>query len=372
MNALSNRRHPVLASVLAFSLVLSLCAPPALAQSGRTHMAASDGRGAPRDSGRTNTRVGEPAKAQVQDRKRTDHARREPAKAPSRAQVRDRVRTAPAARAPAKPESRVQMQERPRAAPAARKPATERPDAQVNNRPRTARTARTPDKAPPPVPVRDRARRDGDRHGAPPQPSPKAPLRTPAAVPERVVLPRAGSVSIRAKRVSPAPSRHVVRTAVRDRHVTRGPRHYYRPIIVNRTIHVAPRRVRHYRNVIVIRPYGHWYGGYGHFFSDADAWAFLALTAITLAIVDSLSEAQQREHEAAQVLAATAPIGETITWNDGGASGSVTPLRDGRTEDGEYCREFLQTVTIGGRAEEAYGTACLKPDGAWEVVSSGQ
>jgi hypothetical protein len=187
-----------------------------------------------------------------------------------------------------------------------------------------------------------------------------------------VVLPRAGSVSTRAKRVSPAPSRHVVRTAVRDRHVTRGPRHYHRPIIVNRTIHVAPRRVRHYRNVIVIRPYGHWYGGYGHFFSDADAWAFLALTAITLAIVDSLSEAQQREHEAAQVLAATAPIGETITWNDGGASGSVTPLRDGRTEDGEYCREFLQTVTIGGREEEAYGTACLKPDGAWEVVSSGQ
>jgi hypothetical protein len=179
-------------------------------------------------------------------------------------------------------------------------------------------------------------------------------------------------VSARAKRVSPAPSRHVVRTAVNDRRVIRGPRHYVRPIIVNRTIYVAPRRVRHYRNVTVIRPYGHWYGGYGHFFSDTDAWAFLALTAITLALVDSLSESQQREHEAAQVLATTAPIGETIAWNDGSAAGSVTPLRDGRTEYGEYCREFLQTVTIGGREEEAYGTACLRPDGAWEVVSAGQ
>ncbi|MQA66703.1 MAG: hypothetical protein GEU76_12525 [Alphaproteobacteria bacterium] len=260
---------------------------------------------------------------------------------------------APAARASAKSAPKSQVQER--------------RDTRLNDRPPAARTARTPDKTPSTAAVRERGRRDDGRRGAPPRPT--AATARPSSLP---VLPRAGSVSSRAKRVLPAPSRHVVRTAVRDRHVTRGPRHYRRPIIVNRTIHVAPRRVRHYRNVIVIRPYGHWYGGYGHFFSDADAWAFLALTAITLAIVDSLSEAQQREHEAAQVLAATAPIGETITWNDGGASGSVTPLRDGRTEDSEYCREFLQTVTIGGREEEAYGTACLRPDGAWEVVSAGQ
>jgi hypothetical protein len=363
MNTLSNRRHPILASVLAFSLVVSLCAPPAAAQSGRTHMAADDGRGTPKDNGRTNTLAREPAKAQVQDRGRADRARREPAKAPPRAQVRDRAKMTPAARAPVKAPPRVQVQERTRAAPAARKPATERPDARANNRARVAPTARAPAKAPSTAPVNDRARRDEYRRGAPSQPS---------AALTRTVPSRAGSVSARAKRVSPAPSRHVVRAAVRDRHVIRGPRHYHRPIIVNRTIYVAPRRVRHYRNVTIIRPYGHWYGGYGHFFSDTDAWVFLALTAITLAIVDSLSEGQQRQHEAAQVMATTAPIGETITWNDGSASGSVTPVRDGRTEDGEYCREFLQTVTIGGREEEAYGTACLRPDGAWEVVSSGQ
>lgn len=35
----------------------------------------------------------------------------------------------------------------------------------------------------------------------------------------------------------------------------------------------------------------------------------------------------------------------------------------------EYCREYTKTVSIGGRAERAYGTACYKPDGSWEIVT---
>lgn len=34
-----------------------------------------------------------------------------------------------------------------------------------------------------------------------------------------------------------------------------------------------------------------------------------------------------------------------------------------------YCREFTQVVDIGGRAESAYGTACMQPDGSWQIVS---
>jgi surface antigen len=26
-------------------------------------------------------------------------------------------------------------------------------------------------------------------------------------------------------------------------------------------------------------------------------------------------------------------------------------------------------VTVGGRAEQAYGTACRQPDGSWQIVS---
>ena len=34
-----------------------------------------------------------------------------------------------------------------------------------------------------------------------------------------------------------------------------------------------------------------------------------------------------------------------------------------------YCREFTKVVDIGGRRESAYGTACMQPDGSWQIVS---
>lgn len=35
---------------------------------------------------------------------------------------------------------------------------------------------------------------------------------------------------------------------------------------------------------------------------------------------------------------------------------------------GRYCREYQAPVTVGSRTQESYGTACLQPDGSWEVV----
>lgn len=32
-----------------------------------------------------------------------------------------------------------------------------------------------------------------------------------------------------------------------------------------------------------------------------------------------------------------------------------------------YCREFTQTIMVGGQLKESYGKACRKPDGAWEI-----
>lgn len=40
-----------------------------------------------------------------------------------------------------------------------------------------------------------------------------------------------------------------------------------------------------------------------------------------------------------------------------------------RADSGEYCREYTRTVSIGNQREEAYGTACLRPDGQWEIVN---
>ena len=34
-----------------------------------------------------------------------------------------------------------------------------------------------------------------------------------------------------------------------------------------------------------------------------------------------------------------------------------------------YCREYTDRVQVGGRWQESYGTACLQPDGSWEIVN---
>lgn len=62
--------------------------------------------------------------------------------------------------------------------------------------------------------------------------------------------------------------------------------------------------------------------------------------------------------------------GEASTWTnpDSGHSGTVQPTRTFQTAEGQYCREYQQTVTIAGKTESAYGTACRQPDGAWKIV----
>jgi surface antigen len=66
----------------------------------------------------------------------------------------------------------------------------------------------------------------------------------------------------------------------------------------------------------------------------------------------------------------TAPSSEVSEWRnpDTGNYGTVTPVRTYQSSSGQNCREYQQTVTVGGRTEEAYGTACRQPDGTWKIV----
>ena len=85
----------------------------------------------------------------------------------------------------------------------------------------------------------------------------------------------------------------------------------------------------------------------------------------------SLDRADQLYMQQAEQQALVAPVGDTIAWSnpESGNSGTVTPVREGTHRGtGEYCREFQQTVTVGGRNEEAYGTACRQADGTWQIV----
>jgi len=63
--------------------------------------------------------------------------------------------------------------------------------------------------------------------------------------------------------------------------------------------------------------------------------------------------------------------GTATTWKnpDSGHSGAVTPKRTYQTASGQYCREYTQTINVGGKKQQSYGTACRQPDGQWKIVS---
>jgi surface antigen len=85
----------------------------------------------------------------------------------------------------------------------------------------------------------------------------------------------------------------------------------------------------------------------------------------------SMDELDRLKAAQAYQTAYQAPLGEQINWNNNqsGHYGSVTPVRDGYTSTGLYCREFSQEIYIGGRSDQAYGTACREPNGSWRIVN---
>src|SRR6516165_8994424 len=54
-------------------------------------------------------------------------------------------------------------------------------------------------------------------------------------------------------------------------------------------------------------------------------------------------------------------VGQTSVWNnpDSGNSGSITPTKTYQLANGQYCRQYEQTINIAGQPpQQAYGTAC--------------
>jgi surface antigen len=75
--------------------------------------------------------------------------------------------------------------------------------------------------------------------------------------------------------------------------------------------------------------------------------------------------------QSTQTALETRPTGATETWRnpDSGNYGTITPERTYNKPNGTPCREFTQTVYIGGNPEQAYGTACRQQDGSWKIES---
>lgn len=85
----------------------------------------------------------------------------------------------------------------------------------------------------------------------------------------------------------------------------------------------------------------------------------------------SLDKADMAYAQQAQARAYSAPVGQSITWNNpqSGNSGTFTPVRDGYKSSGEYCREYTQVIKVGGETKQGVGTACRNPDGSWQVIN---
>ncbi len=65
----------------------------------------------------------------------------------------------------------------------------------------------------------------------------------------------------------------------------------------------------------------------------------------------------------------TAPPNQALPWRNpnSGNYGTVTPGPVYQAS-GQYCREFQQTIVVGGQQEQGYGRACRQPDGTWKIV----
>lgn len=75
-------------------------------------------------------------------------------------------------------------------------------------------------------------------------------------------------------------------------------------------------------------------------------------------------------NETSQRALETGQPGQSLPWKNPntGNYGSVTPSNYYQNATGQYCREYTQTIVVGGKKQEGYGTACRQPDGTWQIV----
>lgn len=81
-------------------------------------------------------------------------------------------------------------------------------------------------------------------------------------------------------------------------------------------------------------------------------------------------EMDRRDQERMAYALREMPTGRSYGWvnPDTGTYWEMEPTETYRSPTGHPCREFSVLARIEGRAEETRGTACLTPDGTWEIV----
>lgn len=82
-------------------------------------------------------------------------------------------------------------------------------------------------------------------------------------------------------------------------------------------------------------------------------------------------KAQQKMEQTGYYALNNGTIGNQYSWQSSNqVSGSFTPTHNyWHPNNGLYCREFSQIVSIGGQTQKAYGNACRMPDGSWKIMN---
>ena len=64
--------------------------------------------------------------------------------------------------------------------------------------------------------------------------------------------------------------------------------------------------------------------------------------------------------------------GQPSVWNnpDTGTHGQVVPTKTYQLANGQYCREYTQTIWVGNDPQKTSGTACRQADGSWQIQNS--
>ena len=112
--------------------------------------------------------------------------------------------------------------------------------------------------------------------------------------------------------------------------------------------------------------------GLGKDSSNKEIWTVLGLG--LGAMMGSTIGAQLDERDrllAGQSLQATmetAPDNTAGGWNNpnSGNSGTIVPTQT-IVSNGQPCREFTQTIIVGGQSQQGYGRACRQNDGSWRI-----
>jgi surface antigen len=91
---------------------------------------------------------------------------------------------------------------------------------------------------------------------------------------------------------------------------------------------------------------------------------------ITGAVLGSAIGGSSMGRECHEEVFHQAPVGVPVTWQSASNSNyyTITPMQDMNLQ-GRYCREYQAVAQVGGRSSQTYGTACMQPDGSWEIVN---